>query len=90
MPCLLRAVMVVLLTVGAGLCFWKTHGKKEMEAGTGRLHISFRPNPFPPHGALCPFVPFSLHGGGVAVALAFMVEGGVQGSKAQSQALFCV
>lgn len=29
------AVMAVLLTVGAGLYFWKTRGKKEMEAATG-------------------------------------------------------
>lgn len=70
--------MAVLLTMGAGLYFWKIHGKKkETEAGTGRWHSSFRPTP--PLTHLASFVPLSLSPctgvGGVAMALASMVVG---------------
>ncbi|KAF4021203.1 hypothetical protein G4228_013780 [Cervus hanglu yarkandensis] len=51
LPCIIKAVVVMLLILGVGLLLWKTHGKKrKMKTERGWFHFSFPPHfPSLPH-----------------------------------------
>ena len=51
LPCIIKAVVVMLLITGLGLFLWKTRGKKrKIETERGRFHFSFWPHMPPlPH-----------------------------------------